>query len=414
MSNPMPRPGSINPWLRAALVFLIVVDLLNVVVGLASIPAYVQRAGSGTIEPYALGANAAMSNEIVTQRAAARGMTPGQYALYESIVVALFTLLLLGVGLLTLTRARSHWFGWLTAHIMLFLASWGLYGAIEAARPVPMAWIELPSVLWPLFILYFFLFPDGRAVPRWARWPVALYLPIHFAVQLLGVIYLARPAIGEKINFLGIVNALQFLVFLILPFLLGCQVYRYFRVSTLAQRRQTKWFLYGFGMFIGLSTLTDAIWSSGQAPVELTLLAMAFLPISLAIAILRYQLWDIDVVIRRTLVYAVVTALLALVFYGAVLLTQRLFTGLTGQQSPVALVVSTLIIAALFSPLRRRVQDFVDRRFHRRKYDAQAVLSEFAAIARDETNLERLTDGFVEAVSDTVQPERVAIWLRER
>jgi amino acid transporter len=147
--------------------------------------------------------------------------------------------------------------------------------------------------------------------------------------------------------------------------------------------------------------------------VEATYVPMAFLPITLSIAILRYRLWDIDLVIRRTLVYAVVTALLALVFYGSVILLQRLFTGLTGQQSSAALVASTLVIAALFSPFRRYAQRVVDRRFYRRKYDAERVLAEFAAIARAETNLERLASGLTEAVSETVQPERVAVWLRE-
>jgi hypothetical protein len=150
---------------------------------------------------------------------------------------------------------------------------------------------------------------------------------------------------------------------------------------------------------------------SGVSPVILWLILL--LPVCLAIAIIRYRLFDIDIIIRRTLVYTVVTALLALVFYGSVLLLQRMFTGLTGQQSPVAIVASTLIIAALFSPLRRRIQDFVDRRFYRRKYDAQQVLARFGAVARSETDLNALTAAQVRVVEETLQPQMVGVWLRE-
>ena len=413
MNESTRRPAAVNPWLRSALAFLIVVDLLVILIGLASIPVYVERAGNNTIETFQVGVNSPVSNEMIAAKAAARNMTPREYAVYDSAIALLFTGLVAAVGLLTLSRARSHWFGWFTAHIMLFLASWSLYTAIQAAHLAPRVWLGLSAVAWPLFILYFFLFPDGRAVPRWARWPVALYLPLHLAGQILAVVLSAFPAVADMIDVPVILGGLQGIILVIFPFLLGCQVYRYARVSTPTQRMQTKWFLFGFALFLSLTTITEAIWGADNVPLELATLPMALLPISLGIAILRHRLWDIDLVIRRTLVYAVVTALLALVFYGSVILLQRLFVAVSGQSSPVALVVSTLAIAALFSPLRSRVRSVVDRRFYRKKYDSQAVLGQFASVAWAETEMKALMEAFMLALRETVQPDHTNVWITD-
>jgi hypothetical protein len=135
---------------------------------------------------------------------------------------------------------------------------------------------------------------------------------------------------------------------------------------------------------------------------------------ALGIAILRYHLWDIDVIIRKTLVYSVVTGLLALVYFGSVLLLQGLFSRLGVGQAPAALVLSTLAIAALFNPLRRSVQQVVDRRFYRKKYDAEQVLAAFSAQARDEVEMGRLSTALVGAVEETVQPNRVSVWVARK
>ena len=145
----------------------------------------------------------------------------------------------------------------------------------------------------------------------------------------------------------------------------------------------------------------------------LQIIAFALIPITIGISMLRYHLWDVDVVIRRTLIYGALTGTLLAAYLIGVLVLQYLFRVLTRQDSSLAIVISTLAIAALFVPLRRRIQNDIDRRFYRRKYDAQKTLEAFALIARDETDLERLTGELARVVQETLQPEGVSVWLRD-
>jgi hypothetical protein len=185
-------------------------------------------------------------------------------------------------------------------------------------------------------------------------------------------------------------------------------------------RAQARWLLIGMILSWGIGNgILFFLLEAGLLPrttaISLTgiVLVLAF-PMSLAVTIFRYRLFDIDIVIRRTLVYGVLTALLALVYFGSVVILQQLFGSVTGvERSPVAIVISTLAIAALFTPLRDRVQAVIDRRFYRQKYNAQQVLAQFAQTARDETDLDALTDELTRVIQETLQPEQVSVWLRK-
>jgi hypothetical protein len=208
---------------------------------------------------------------------------------------------------------------------------------------------------------------------------------------------------------------------------LFAQVYRYRRVSGPIQRQQTKWLVFGVTALVVLLAgflLPSAFIPPLDRPGVLSLtydlvgravvgsLAFLLIPMSIGVAILRYRLYDIDVVINRTLVYSLLTVALILVYVGSVVSLQRIFVALTGNDSQLSIVASTLAIAALFGPLRRRIQAFIDRRIYRKKYDARKTLEAFNARLRNETNLDALVRDLAAAVGETMQPEHVSVWLR--
>lgn len=184
-------------------------------------------------------------------------------------------------------------------------------------------------------------------------------------------------------------------------------------------RAQVSWLAFGIALSIGGTLLAYLLEYTGIAKVDTPLAALLSwpvtlaLPLSLAIAILRYRLFDIEVIIRKTLVYAVLTGLLALVYFGSVVVLQNIVGGATNEQSPLIIVISTLMIAALFSPLRKRLQTFIDRRFYRRKYDANRSLDQFAGAVRNEVDVEALTAELVRVLDETMQPASVSVWLKK-
>jgi hypothetical protein len=184
------------------------------------------------------------------------------------------------------------------------------------------------------------------------------------------------------------------------------------------QRQQIKWFAYATVVLVGGVvldfTVSEAIGVSwlGKIGFVLRMVGLAGLPMAIGIAVLRYRLYNIDQIINRTLVYSSLTAMLLALYFGGIVVLQRIFVLLTGEKSTLAVVASTLLIAALFMPLRRRIQSFIDRSFYRRKYDARKTLEAFSSQLRNETDLEALSDDLVGVVRETMQPAHVSLWLR--
>jgi hypothetical protein len=301
-------------------------------------------------------------------------------------------------------------------------ATYGLPGA--QAMAWLQSWLWVPGVLLLLCFLPLY-FPNGRLVSRRWRWVVGLAILFCVTGAVLSALTPGEIPDMGIVNPLGVealrpVSELLEPVYLALYFFLffasAASLVVRFRRSGSLERQQIKW--------LAFAALAVPVWFLTNAPIEAAsrtlfivmdaLIFSALIPVAAGVAILRYRLYDIDVVINRTLVYGTLTVLLAAVYFGGVATTQAIFRALTGQeqQPQLAIVVSTLVIAALFMPLRRRIQAFIDRRFYRRKYDARKTLEAFSARLRDETDLEALNAELVGVVRETMQPAHVSLWLR--
>jgi hypothetical protein len=270
------------------------------------------------------------------------------------------------------------------------------------------------------FALFIYLFPDGRFYPKWTPIIPLIFLPLYaITTPLTGGDYI-DPLSTNPI--FGALNTLSF--FLSIAGGVATQIIRYRRHYDLLRRQQARWLIAAcvgllLGVIVWLALFETTLIPYGPARVLSSFFGMAFLmlfsvgliPASLTIAILRYRLWDIDLIIRRTLIYSGITALLAAVYFGGVALLQSIFSRITGEQSALAVVISTLGIAALFTPVRERVQRFIDRRFYRRKYDAERTLAQFGERMRDEIDIDGVEAALLHAVGETMQPESAGLWL---
>ena len=349
------------------------------------------------------------------------------------------TLLAIGfapVGAVIVPRISSkNPIGWLFCVIgllwavMHFSAQYAIYTLLAVPGSLPasqaaawmMCWVWVPAC--GLIVLLLLLFPDGRLPNRrwrWFAWFSLLLTVVGVISQALapGSVYYLR-GIHNPLGVEGLPNVgelVQTVMFTLIFVSAGSLFVRRLRASGV-ERQQLKWFTYSSTLAISgvilTFTISDAIGALWLEWVGYVVLVVGFIgiPISMGIAILRYRLYNIDFLINRTIVYGLLTAILVALYFCGIVVLQRFFVLLTGQQSTLAVVASTLLIAALFNPLRRRIQSFIDRRFYRSKYDARKTLEAFSAKLRDETDLDALSDDLVSVVRETMQPAHLSLWL---
>jgi hypothetical protein len=362
----------------------------------------------------------------------------------SSGLLLLFVVLLLTfptVGALVATRHPENPIGWIFCAVGLVggvVASAAAYAdkALQAsAGPLPgvqyatwlWTWASFPAAFLTATML-FLLFPDGKLPAPLALWrPVAWTAVISSAMNALATAFGTHPlAVGGPLgNLIGLLGGFGFVLLLLSGLASLASPFLRFRWARALERQQIKWFAYATALtaacFFLLLLLPDEasgpgslVWKVSSIAWTLLIIGFLLIPLSVGVAILRHRLYDIDVLINGTLVYGSLTAMLVLAYLGGVTATQAIFQAFTEQEKlpQLVIVASTLLIAALFNPLRRRIQSFVDRRFYRTKYDAVTTLEAFNARLREETGLETLSSDVICVVRETMQPAYVSLWLR--
>jgi hypothetical protein len=392
-------------WLLLARGVWIALVVLTLAIFFASIPAYLTQLQT----PCA--ATACGYRVLLTpgQVGALKGigLSPGDYAAYTVALMLATMVVCLGVSTLIILRRSDDRMAMLVA---LLLVTLGPVIATSSVAASPSPWRVPNACLYflalALTVLVFLLFPSGRFVPRWTF--------VIFLAGLLpnafGQLFMPNTPVGQ-LSYLVVLGELAALALV--------QLYRYRRVSSPIQRQQTKWVVFGVAVAVtvgvggGLLALIFPVLLSPGSLYPLAYNVVGILlplltPLSFGFAMLRSRLWEIDIIINRTLVYGTLTVILTGVYVGLVIGLQALLRGIISQDSSVAIVISTLAIAALFQPLRRRLQRIIDRRFYRSKYDAAKTVAAFSATLRQEVDLEQL----LAVGQETMQPAHVSLWLR--
>jgi len=377
-----------------------------------------------------------------------RSLNPGapkavsQEPLVFDIWFLLVSLSFATVGALVASRQPRNAIGWIFCALgvcnALAAASQGyaIYALLTGPAYLPGGavanWLSsllAGPIVFAMFALVLLLFPDGRPLSR--RWRPAVWLDLAAIALIFGFAFKPGPlgtSLLDTDNPFGIEGAGALLetlgvagIFLTLAVAATGAVSLVLRLrrSRGDERQQLKWFAFAGAVFSAAFATGPVLWSLppssgfGWIWTVLFLSAVSTIPAAAGVAILRYRLYDIDLLINRTLVYGSLTVMLVGIYLGAVISLQYAFRAATGQESTLAIVASTLAIAALFNPLRRRIQGFIDRRFYRRKYDAARTLAAFSARLRDETDLDTLNEDLASVVDETLQPAHVSLWLRE-
>jgi hypothetical protein len=403
-----------------AWISLLALTVLNLIIYVVGIPAYF--AWFNTF--HTTNCLDGCLTSATVQALHAMGISITAYAVYWVTINLLFVLTYFAVAGLIFWHKPYDWMAWLAAFSLVALGGSfpSIPGALLAAHPIwslPVTIVGEDVLGFPSLIIFFFLFPTGRFVPRWTCWMAfgfaALFVSIAFfpgalsnASIWLGLLFISMPII-------------------VLGSLVYAQVYRYRRASTPIERQQTKWIVFGTAVallgFLLVGYLLPAILKlfiplQNLNPIPTVILItsiyllLLLIPLSIAVAILRYRLWDVDVIINKTLVYGLLTGILIAVYAVCIVVLEALLQGLFKQTSAVAIVVSTLVIFALFQPLRGRIQNIIDRRFFRSKYDAARTLAAFTATLQNEVDLNQIREDLIAVVQETMQPSHVSLWLR--
>ncbi len=363
------------------------------------------------------------------------GTTPAEFVAEKNLTGVILAVSFSAVGALIAARRPRNPIGWIYLAVgfsqgfVTFAYNYAEYALITAPGSLPgagpmsvlgqIAWIPGLSLMLTYALL---LFPTGRLPSR--RWrPVAWLSAVPLLVMAPGIVWflphggvemLETPEQVEPGSFFGLMLATLFPLMLVCGLASLTSLVVRFWYSRGVERQQLKWFTYAAGLTIFLLISGEVVELEAVRLLEWALAPLvAAIPAATGVAILRYRLYDIDLFINRTLVYGLLTAALVLTYLGSVVSLQRLLSPLVGEDSQLALVASTLAIAALFSPLRRRIQATIDRRFYRKKYDAKRTLEAFSAKLREETDLESLRSEVLAVVRDTMQPEKASLWLKK-
>jgi hypothetical protein len=408
-------------WLIIARAVWLVLVIPSLGLFIASLLVSYQQLQTTCVDPVTCSLSGALPAQV-QQSLPTIGLSVSGFAALVTIFFAITAAIWYGVGFLIFWRRSDDWLALLAAFFLVMFnitSSGNTATALVLAYPVLALPLSLVNFLGQLSLLVFFvLFPNGRLVPRWMG---LILLPV-----ILHEFLSSFPSITSPLN-ANWPAWLTLAPLVVYGAIIYSQIYRYRRVSTPIQRQQTKWIILGaavaIGVVIGILAIGALIPSSvasnnlGAEILIITIWPLAFLliPLSIGFSILRYRLYDIDLLINRTLVYGTLTVLLALVYVGLIIGLQslvHLFTGQAGQ-SPIVIVASTLAIAALFQPLRHRIQAIIDRRFYRRKYDAAKIVEAFSATLRNEVDLSQLREHLITVVQDTMQPSHVSLWLHK-
>ena len=339
------------------------------------------------------------------------GLSVTAYATLSLLLAVVNAWVWFVVALVIVLRKSSDWMGLLVGLMLVMQGTNITAGSLQFGQPNWLFLSLLENYLsFVLLFLVFSLFPDGRFVPRWTRWLV------------IGWSIASVPTLIPHLTFFPLLFYLL-LWFGSLLCLGGAQIYRYSRASNGVERQQTKWVVFSVIIVILVEIgLVFPLLFFPQLAQNGSLYAMfsstlgniipVLIPLSIGMAMLRYRLWEIDILINRTLVYGTLTGILALVYVGSIIVFQSLLRGLFNQTSEVAIVISTLLIAALFQPLRKLFQVRIDRRFYRHKYDAERTVAAFSATLRNEVDLDQLHEDVIAVVEETMQPEHISLWIR--